>query len=198
MSDDRDKPTTAYPPANNPQQPPPGPMTPMGQGQPPYQQQMPPYQQQMPPYNPSPYSTPVPDSSLLGMRLGALLIDSLIALPLILPMAIPILGLFLAMGCGPLAALYWLSRDAFFGGQSVGKKIVGLRVICLDGSPFTWGTSAKRNIIYAALFLMIIPILGIPLGLGSFIILNIIDIVLVVSTQKRLGDNFANTLVVRA
>ena len=130
----------------------------------------------------------------MGARLGGYIIDVLISIPLILLAMIPFLGLL----CAPLLALYWLSRDAFFGGQSLGKKAVGLKVVRLDGEPFNWGTSVQRNIVYLPLVLEAIPFGGVVIGAGLLGLINIIEIVLIVATQRRIGDNIAKTVVVRA
>src|SRR5579872_6843448 len=50
---------------------------------------------------------PVPDSSLLGARLGGYILDALCATPLIVLAALPFLGILFA----PILALYWVSRD---------------------------------------------------------------------------------------
>lgn len=150
---------------------------------------------------PLPYSVPPPamalpepDSTLLGLRFGGYLVDFLCALPLLLLAFIPFAGLLFA----PLLGLYWVSRDAFFGGQSIGKKAVGLKVVRLDGKPVDWGTSVKRNIVFAPLLLAAIPFAGVVLGSGLLGLINIVEVVMVLTTQRRIGDNIAQTVVVRA
>ncbi len=131
---------------------------------------------------------------LLGPRLGALLIDAACAIPLTFIAVIPFLGILGA----PLLAAYWVSRDSFFGGQSIGKKVVGLKVIKPDGSPFTWADSVKRNIIYFALLVLMIPIYGLVFnGLLSGP-LGIAELVMVLTGGQRIGDRMGNTYVVRA
>ncbi len=137
---------------------------------------------------------PQPDSSLLGLRFLGLFIDSLCALPLIVLSLIPFVGIIFA----PLTTLYFISRDSFFGGQSFGKKAMGLRVVRLDGKPVDWGTSVQRNISYFSHLFAAIPWAGSILGPGVVGIVNIVEIVLVLSTQLRIGDNIAKTVVVRA
>lgn len=139
-------------------------------------------------------AVPEPDSSLLGLRFGGYIIDFLCSLPLLIPALIPFVGILFA----PLLGLYWMSRDAFFGGQSLGKKAVGLKVVRLDGKPFDWGTSVQRNIVFVPLLLAAIPFAGAVLGSGMLGLINIVEVVLVLTTQRRIGDNIAKTVVVRA
>ena len=85
-----------------------------------------------------------------------------------------------------LGAVYLLLRDALFiPGQSIGKFLFGLRVICLaDGRPCSRLHSAQRN------FILLVP------GL------NVVAVVLESlairrdSQGQRLGDTLANTQVV--
>jgi uncharacterized RDD family membrane protein YckC len=80
--------------------------------------------------------------------------------------------------------LYWLVRDAlpFWGGKSMGKKLIGIRVVREgDSSPITddYGTSLVRNV---------------PLFIPLF---QIIDALMVFSEdRKRFGDRWAKTLVI--
>ncbi len=140
-----------------------------------------------------PQAIPQPDSSLLGLRFLALMIDYLCALPLIVLSFIPLLGIIFA----PLTTLYFISRDSFFGGKSLGKKAMGLRVVRLDGKPVAWGTSVQRNISYFSHLVAAIPIIGSIYGPGLIGLVGIIEIVLVLATQLRIGDNIAQTVVVR-
>ncbi len=107
---------------------------------------------------------------------------------------IPVIGFVMA----PLTVAYWLSRDSFFGGQSVGKRVGKTRVVRLDGSPFTWQQSALRNITYLPILLMVIPLLGIVIANALLTPCMIADVVCVLITQRRVGDFLANTQVVRA
>ncbi|MGI8883908.1 MAG: hypothetical protein ACR2IA_06660, partial [Pyrinomonadaceae bacterium] len=57
----------------------------------------------------------------LGARFLALLVDNICGIPLFILAAIPFVGI---VG-SPLLCLYFISRDSIFGGQSIGKKIMG-------------------------------------------------------------------------
>jgi uncharacterized RDD family membrane protein YckC len=112
---------------------------------------------------------------------------------------------------GPIAGVlvggYWLMRDGldleFADKRSIGKKVMKLRPIRLDGQPMDQATSMKRNFplaIYAiGYFLWIVPVLGhlvsIPLIGG---IINLIEAVLVITDAegRRWGDKMAGTKVV--
>lgn len=131
---------------------------------------------------------------LLGPRLGALLIDGLCAIPLVWMAIIPFIGIIGA----PLLCAYWISRDSFFGGQSIGKKALGLKVIKPDGSPFTWADSVKRNLVYFGYLVLMIPWLGIILNAVVNIPLGILELILVLTGGQRLGDKQGGTYVVRA
>ena len=95
--------------------------------------------------------------------------------------------------------VYAAFADSIQNGQSVGKKIIGLRVISVeDGSPCTPKQSFIRNLpILIPLFFSIIPIWGwmfsfllaVPLiGLEVYLIYNL-------HSGHRLGDVMAETTV---
>jgi uncharacterized RDD family membrane protein YckC len=71
-------------------------------------------------------------------------------------------------------------------GATVGKMVLGIRVVKLDGSDIGWSQAIVRNL------LRIVDELppAIPYLLGGVLILNS-------SRRQRLGDRFAGTVVVR-
>lgn len=105
---------------------------------------------------------------------------------------------------GALAgAAYMLVRDGlevdFMDRRSLGKKVMKLRPVRLDGQPMDIGASAKRNIPFAiGPVIMIIPILGWILGPIVALAIGIIEIVLVLTDAegRRLGDKWAETKVI--
>jgi uncharacterized RDD family membrane protein YckC len=112
---------------------------------------------------------------------------------------------FLATGfiypAGPAFALaYVLLGDALFSGQSIGKRLIGLRVISLHSSePVEFKQSAIRNLPFGtAFFFALLPvwgwiiclIVGIPLLLLEFIL------IMRLSSGFRLGDVMADTAVI--
>lgn len=110
-----------------------------------------------------------------GQRVGAYLIDVLICIPVT---AVPVFGWALCLA-------YTLLRDClpFLDGQSVGKKIVGIRAVDRYGASLSgeWGTGIIRNVV------LLIPILP----LIELIVLLVRD------DRRRLGDQWAGTFVIR-
>ncbi len=100
---------------------------------------------------------------------------------------------------GFLSALgYILVRDGLFQGQSVGKKLIGLRVIAeapQAGAP-VYRESIIRNVPFAAAYILfLIPyagwVLG-PLALGMECLVSLGD-----DQGMRMGDMLARTRVVQ-
>ncbi len=118
------------------------------------------------------------------------------------------LGLVPAVGW-IASVLYVLLRDGFdfefMDGRSVGKKLMNLRPVRLDGGKMDFATSAKRNWTIClgslASFLLIVPVLGwllyVPVMIAAAV-LGIIEIVRVFTDAegRRLGDTLAGTKVV--
>ena len=115
---------------------------------------------------------------------------------------------FVPLVGGLAASAYWLVRDGmeldFMDRRSIGKKVMKLRPVTLDGAPMDLVTSAKRNWIFAIggiaqLFAMTIigVIIAIPLAMAA-IALGLIEIVLVLTDPegRRLGDKLAGTRVI--
>lgn len=124
-------------------------------------------------------------------RFGGYLLDQLIILPVVLLAAIPFVGLLLS----PLVLLYWLSRDAA-GGRSIGKRVTGNQVVRLDGGPVGWGHSALRNIVFAVVLLEMLPVVGVFAWGVTHLVISLVEIILVLSTRRRIGDYLAGTVVV--
>ncbi len=73
-------------------------------------------------------------------RIAAWLVDSVVTLGL----GIVFGGLGWLAGTG-----YWLLRDGLFNGQSIGKRLMRMRVVVApDGHPCTFGESAVRNVLW--------------------------------------------------
>ena len=134
----------------------------------------------------------------LGKRAVAAIIDAVIALGIGL---VPIAG-------GIAATAYWLVRDGldieFMDHRSIGKKVMKLRPVALDGQTVDIMTSVKRNWMFALvgigqfLFSTLVGIvLAIPLFLIA-IVIGIIEIVLVFTDAegRRIGDKMAGTRVI--
>jgi uncharacterized RDD family membrane protein YckC len=77
---------------------------------------------------------------------------------------------------------YYLLSDALPGGKSIGKRLLGIKVVAFqDLSPCSIGRALKRNLI------MMIPIIGF---LDMFSIFG--------RNKQRWGDRWAKTLVIKA
>ncbi len=75
-----------------------------------------------------------------GLRIAAALIDALLCVGLSLLLYTP--GWI-------LSTAYWLLRDGLFEGQSVGKRVMGLKVVAGAGRLRAgWKESAVRNVLW--------------------------------------------------
>ena len=130
----------------------------------------------------------------LGKGAVAAIIDAVVGL-------VPFAG-------GIAATAYWLVRDGmdldFMDHRSIGKKVMKLRPVTLDGQPLGLVTSAKRNWMFALggltqFFAMTIIwiVLAIPLAVVAFVI-GIVEVVLVLTDAegRRMGDKMAGTRVI--
>lgn len=136
----------------------------------------------------------------LGKRAIAAIIDAVIAI---------VVGLIPLVG-GIAATAYWLVRDGmdieFMDHRSIGKKVMKLRPVTLDGQPMDITASVKRNWMFALggiaqFFAMTIIglVIAIPLGLAA-IVIGIIEVVLVFTDAegRRMGDKMAGTRVIES
>jgi uncharacterized RDD family membrane protein YckC len=81
-----------------------------------------------------------------------------------------------------LGFAYYVAAEATMGG-TVGKLLLGLRVVTTDGSPIGWPASLIRNV------LRIVD--------GFFFYVVGIILVMTSPTKQRLGDRVAGTVVVK-
>ena len=117
-------------------------------------------------------------------------IDLLLQLVFIITVAIAINSLIAVVGTWlwmlilfGVSWFYHVIFEVFFKGQSLGKKILGLRVVRSDGSPINPGASFLRNLLRFA---------------DTFLFLYIIALICMSASNgfRRLGDWTADTLVV--
>jgi uncharacterized RDD family membrane protein YckC len=102
------------------------------------------------------------------------------------------------------AIAYLLIADGLFDGRSIGKKLVGLRVVLIgSGDICGYRESILRNFIFAIAFLLFvilreIPILGIVLSIAiPVLILSVEGLILLGSENgMRFGDEIAKTRVI--
>jgi uncharacterized RDD family membrane protein YckC len=117
-----------------------------------------------------------------GKRFGALFIDGIITGVLIFLVGIIAVAIntpSLVIVAYVIGYGYYLLREQALGGQSVGHKLMGYKVVREDGS------SIKGD--FLASFLRNITLL-----------IPFLDLILVLMNKPRLGDNIAKTKVVIA
>lgn len=114
-------------------------------------------------------------AAIARRRLGACGIDGLLilGLQLLAPAAGPVLGL-----------AYLVLRDGFFGGQSVGKRVMGLKVISDEPGRNRYAVSAMRNALW------IVPVLNL-----AFVVTGLYAL-LHDANGRHWGDRLASTRVV--
>ena len=122
------------------------------------------------------------------LRIAAFLVDALsIAIVLMLPAATVSYGMTWSGSPRGIQLVWWVTlgilmlamlfRDGFRGGRSVGKYLLGLRLLTPRGERCGWGRSFVRNV---------------PLVIPGW---NLIEIVLVLLGKPRTGDRIARTTV---
>jgi uncharacterized RDD family membrane protein YckC len=152
-------------------------------------------------------AAPAAGKADLGKRIIAAIIDAIPAILVSIVFGmIPFIGGIIG---GLLAAGWWLVRDGldleFADKRSLGKKIMKLRPVRLDGQPMTLEVSIKRNLPLAfycvGYLLWIVPVLGHIVSIPIFIIgglVGLIEGVLVLTDGegRRWGDKLAGTKVI--
>ena len=132
-------------------------------------------------------------------RFLAALIDGVIAwIPFFIPVIGPLFG-----------ALYLLFKDSImykitnkeeWKNKSIGKKILNLVVIKLDGEYTDMESSARRNIpLTIGSFISIIPLIGWFIGPIVAFIFGLVELILILTDDngRRLGDRWAQTQVLK-
>ncbi len=90
---------------------------------------------------------------------------------------------------------YLLIADGFYGGRSVGKRLIGLAVVRRDGGPASFRESMLRNAPFAvAYFFLWVPFVGIAL---MCLVIGLEWLLIVGNAEgARVGDELAHTRVV--
>lgn len=132
-----------------------------------------------------------PEYAGLGSRGLAVIIDSIIAGiigAILVGMTIGV-GTELTdpgyMGLMGFTLVYFIALEGFMGGQTLGKKLVNIKVVTDDGSDITPVGAVIRNVLRIVDMLPFLYIIGIIL-------------VVVSDEQQRLGDMVGSTHVVKA
>ena len=119
------------------------------------------------------------EGSLSQQRVYAWLIDFVIVLGIVI-----LLKRWLG---GFVATAYWLLRDGLFEGQSIGKRLMGVKVVMVqDGTPCAYSVSFLRNLLW------VIPLVNILIALNGLIHLAKNP------PGRHWGDRLAETHVIRA
>ena len=131
-------------------------------------------------------------------RILAFVIDALISW---IPFFIPVIG-------GIFGSLYLLFKDGImfqitkkdeWKNKSIGKKIMNLEIVNLEGKYIDLTLSAKRNLpLTIGNFIVIIPVLGWVVGPIAAMVAAIVELIffLIDDEHQRLGDRWANTRVI--
>ncbi len=127
----------------------------------------------------------------IGPRIGALIIDILISIPLGMVALIPFVGIL----AGLLAVAYWLCRDLVR--PSLGKKALNLDVVDMNGGRPTDQQLILRNVPFAVPSLIsMIPFLGVIAGPALATVVFVLELVMFITQGQRFGDKIANTQVI--
>lgn len=156
-------------------------------------------------YQPQAYGQSAPSQAGMKaepvMRLGSWIIDvvGLIVclIPVIVVGLIPFVGWLIALlGIPAVAVAYHLLRD--IQGASLGKHLLGMRVVSKTGGEATNGQRVLRNILFAVpVACMILPIIGHIIGAFLGFAITVTEAIMLLSTGERLGDKLANTVVIK-
>lgn len=130
---------------------------------------------------------------LRAKRIAAFLIDAILALVTagFVVRLIPLFGAFLG---GIVLFVYMAMRDVT--GASLGKRLLGLRVVLQDGTPSTANERISRNLTVAiGPAISLIPLAG-GLGPPVWACCILIETLVLLIKGERLGDMFTFTKVV--
>lgn len=136
-----------------------------------------------------------------GIRAGSWVIDILALLlcmiPLILVGWIPFVGwIILWLGIPVVNITFHLLRDIT--GTSPGKFLLGLKVVNKNGTEAPTSARVLRNILFAIPGLcMFVPLVGHFIGILVGFVIVITEIIMLLTQNERVGDRFANTMVIR-
>jgi len=130
------------------------------------------------------------DTDVLPRRIVALLIDTILIEAVVLGFLIvldprnwlSVLSFSEGLPASGMATLLYFVNFEFRGGRTLGKILMGLQVVSMDGMDITWGQAVGRNL---ARIIDNILLIGLFVALGT-------------KRTQRVGDVLAGTLVVRS
>lgn len=158
-------------------------------------------------YDPQQYQYASSQPSQAGMkadpwlRLGSWMIDMLALMlcfiPLVILGLIPLIGwLIVLIGFPVIGVTYHLMRD--IKGQSIGKYLLGMKVMSKTGGEAPNGSRVMRNLLFAIpSACMIVPVIGWVFGGFVAFAIMLAETITLLSSGERIGDKFANTVVVK-
>jgi uncharacterized RDD family membrane protein YckC len=134
----------------------------------------------------APYQEAAPALAYVGVgpRFLAVIIDGVILAIVYGVLSLALHGSTTAATLESVIAIVYLIAMEATQGATIGKKVLGLRVVKLDGTPIGWGESIIRNL------LRIIDSIGGYL-LGAILVWTS-------PRKQRLGDRVAKTVVIRS
>ena len=99
--------------------------------------------------------------------------------------------------------IYQLAFEIFMNGQTIGKRLVGIKIIDREGQEPTWGQYIIRWMLCIGnLFIYILPkyLLETPAILFVFLLIYLPDVIVLLISRKwqRIGDLAAGTVVIDA
>lgn len=137
------------------------------------------------------------DTDVIGARIGAQIIDTIV-MGVIFFVTFFVFGIlgsvggdsaatgfsFLGLLIGFCASMFYgFFLEGYWDGYTVGKKLLGIKVVKEDGSPCTYGSALLRNLleIIDGLFYYVVGFIFMASG----------------DMRQRLGDRIAGTVVVK-
>ena len=134
----------------------------------------------------APYQAAAPALEYVGVgrRFLAVLVDGIILGVVLGIISFALRGSALGTTLVSVLGIAYLIVLEAIQGATIGKKVLGLRVVKLDGTPIGWGESIVRNL------LRIID------GIGGYLLGAIF--IWTSPTKQRLGDRVAKTVVIRS
>jgi uncharacterized RDD family membrane protein YckC len=109
-------------------------------------------------------------------------------------------GLGIGLGLAGWFAMSWFYGglfESYWNGQTPGKRMFGLRVVCVDGRPINGAQAVLRNILRAADALPVVPVPGMPQAV-PILPLYLVGVItpLFNARYQRLGDLVCGTMVI--
>ncbi len=114
----------------------------------------------------------------------------------IIPLGLVVIGLLMTVIMPLIVAASWLLRG--YTGASPGKMVLKTKVVSKDGSESTLKQRLMRNVTLAGpTAIVAIPVLGWVLGPLVGLVVGVAEIFWIVTKGERIGDQIANTAVVK-